>query len=42
MAMLAAAGVRYEEWLRFIVPLVGLLVALGAVALIVAVAVGLR
>ena len=23
MAMLAAAGVRYEEWLRFVLPLVG-------------------
>src|ERR1700694_444773 len=27
MAMLAAAGVRYEEWLTFVVPLVGLLLA---------------
>ena len=33
MAMLAAAGVRYEDWLRFAVPLFGLLLALAAVAI---------
>jgi uncharacterized ion transporter superfamily protein YfcC len=42
MAMLAASGVRYEEWLRFVLPVVGALVALAAVAIGVAVAVGLK
>jgi uncharacterized ion transporter superfamily protein YfcC len=42
MAMLAAAGVRYEDWLRFMVPLAGLLLALAALAIVVGVAVGLR
>ncbi|MEP6687347.1 MAG: Na+/H+ antiporter NhaC family protein, partial [Gemmatimonadales bacterium] len=42
MAMLTASGVRYEEWLRFVVPLVGVLVALAAVTIGVAVAVGWR
>jgi uncharacterized ion transporter superfamily protein YfcC len=42
MAMLAAAGVRYEEWLKFVAPLYGLLMALAALGLVVAVAAGLR
>jgi uncharacterized ion transporter superfamily protein YfcC len=42
MAMLAAAGVRYEDWLRFILPLYGLLLTLALLGLAVAVAVGLR
>ncbi len=42
MAMLAAAGVRYEDWLRFVLPLVGLLVALAVLAIVAGVAVGLR
>jgi uncharacterized ion transporter superfamily protein YfcC len=42
MAMIAASGVRYEEWLRFVVPIVGALVALAALAIGVAVATGLR
>lgn len=42
MAMLAASGVRYEEWLRFVLPVIGALVALAAVAIGMAVAVGLR
>jgi uncharacterized ion transporter superfamily protein YfcC len=42
MAMLAAAGVRYEEWLGFVLPLYGLLMALAAVALVVAVALRLQ
>jgi uncharacterized ion transporter superfamily protein YfcC len=42
MAMLAASGVRYEEWLRFVVPVVGVLAALAALAIGVAVASGLR
>jgi uncharacterized ion transporter superfamily protein YfcC len=41
MAMLAAAGVRYEEWLRFVLPLYGLLLLLALVALSAAVAIGL-
>ena len=40
MAMLAAAACRYEEWLRFAVPVLGALVALAAVAIAVGVAVG--
>jgi len=42
MAMIAASGVRYEEWLRFVVPIVGALVVLAALAIGVAVATGLR
>ncbi|MGH7512156.1 MAG: YfcC family protein [Gemmatimonadales bacterium] len=42
MAMLAASGVRYEEWLRFVVPVLGALVALAALAIGLAVAIGLR
>jgi len=42
MAMLAAAGVRYEDWLRFVLPLWGLLATLGAAALALAVATGLH
>jgi uncharacterized ion transporter superfamily protein YfcC len=42
MAMLAAAGVRYEEWLKFVAPLYALLMALAVFGLVVAVAAGLR
>jgi uncharacterized ion transporter superfamily protein YfcC len=42
MAMIAASGVRYEEWLRFVLPIVGALVALAAVALGAGVLTGLR
>ena len=42
MAMLAASGVRYEDWLRFVVPVLGALVALAVVAIGAAVATGLR
>ena len=42
MAMLAASGVRYEEWLRFVLPVIGALVALAAAAIGTAVVVGLR
>jgi uncharacterized ion transporter superfamily protein YfcC len=41
MAMLAAAGVRYEEWLKLAVPLLGLLALLAVLGITVAVAVGL-
>jgi uncharacterized ion transporter superfamily protein YfcC len=40
MAMLAAAGVPYETWLRFVLPILGLLLALAAVAIGAGVAVG--
>lgn len=42
MAILAAAGVRYDEWLKFATPLYLLLVALGGVSVAVAIAVGLQ
>jgi uncharacterized ion transporter superfamily protein YfcC len=41
MAVLAAANVPYEKWIRFALPLFGALLGLGAVAVITAVAVGL-
>ena len=41
MAMLAAAGVRYEDWLRFVIPLYAGLMVLAALALALGVAVGL-
>ncbi len=42
MAMLAAAGVRYEDWIRFAAPLLAMLMALAALAITVGVATGLR
>jgi len=42
MAMIAASGVPYEEWLRFVVPVIGALVAVAAAAIGLAVAIGLR
>jgi uncharacterized ion transporter superfamily protein YfcC len=42
MAMLAAAGVRYEDWLKFVVPLSVVLVTLAGLALVLATAIGLR
>jgi uncharacterized ion transporter superfamily protein YfcC len=41
MAILAAAGVPIEKWLRFALPLFGLLLLLGAVAVCAAIALGL-
>jgi uncharacterized ion transporter superfamily protein YfcC len=41
MAVLAAAGVRYDRWLAFAVPLYLGLMALGAVAIAIAIAIGL-
>ena len=41
LAMLAAAGVRYEEWIKFAMPLYLALVALGAVSIAIAIAIGL-
>jgi uncharacterized ion transporter superfamily protein YfcC len=42
MAILAAAGVPFDKWWRFTVPLWALLFGLGAVAVVAGVAVGLR
>jgi uncharacterized ion transporter superfamily protein YfcC len=42
MAMLAAAGVRYEQWLKFVVPMYALLMGLAILAVGLAVTVGLR
>jgi uncharacterized ion transporter superfamily protein YfcC len=42
MAVLAAARVGYDEWLRFAAPWWALLTALGAVAVVVALAIGLQ
>jgi uncharacterized ion transporter superfamily protein YfcC len=42
MAMLAASGVPYEDWLRFVIPVIGALAALAALAIGIAVATGLR
>ncbi|MYE17672.1 MAG: YfcC family protein [Gemmatimonadetes bacterium] len=42
MAILASAGVRYEDWIRHVIPLYLGLVALGLVAIAVALGVGLQ
>ncbi len=42
MAMLAAAGVSYDQWLRFALRLYGVLVVVAVVAIGVAVAIGLQ
>jgi uncharacterized ion transporter superfamily protein YfcC len=42
VAVLIAAGVRFDRWLKFAVPLLALLFALGAVAVVVAIAIGLK
>jgi uncharacterized ion transporter superfamily protein YfcC len=42
MAILALAGVRYEQWLRFSAPLCAALFVLGVAAIGIAVAVGLQ
>ncbi|HEU4559980.1 MAG TPA: hypothetical protein VFS20_19175 [Longimicrobium sp.] len=42
MAILAAAGIPYEKWMKAILPLFGILFVLGFVAVAVAVAIGLR
>jgi uncharacterized ion transporter superfamily protein YfcC len=41
MAVLAASGVRYEKWLAFVLPLYLGLMALGATAIAVAIAMGI-
>jgi uncharacterized ion transporter superfamily protein YfcC len=42
LAMLGAAGVRYEHWFRFAAPLVAGLAVLAAAAIVLAIAIGLR
>ncbi len=42
MAVLAAAGVPYDKWVRFALPLFAGLLALGAVAVTAAIVIGLR
>ncbi|MEO5761502.1 MAG: YfcC family protein [Vicinamibacteria bacterium] len=42
MAVLAAASVPVEKWLRFALPLFGVLLGLGAIAVITAMAIGLQ
>lgn len=42
MAILAAAGVPFNKWLRFVLPLWGALLGLGVVAIVVGIALGLR
>jgi uncharacterized ion transporter superfamily protein YfcC len=41
MAVLAAAGVRYDQWLRFAFPILALLAALGVLAIVIGIAIGL-
>jgi uncharacterized ion transporter superfamily protein YfcC len=41
MAVLATAKVRYEEWIRWVLPFYGILLLLGVVAIGVGIAVGL-
>ena len=41
MAVLIVAGVRFERWLKFALPLLALLFTLAAVAVVVAIAIGL-
>jgi len=41
LAMLAAAGVRFEDWIKFAAPLYLALMALGAVSIAIAIAIGL-
>ena len=42
MAILASAGVRYEQWMKFTPPLYGGLVTLGCVSIAIAIAIGLQ
>jgi uncharacterized ion transporter superfamily protein YfcC len=41
MAMLAACGVRFDQWLKFVWPLYALLVLLGIASIVGGIAVGL-
>jgi uncharacterized ion transporter superfamily protein YfcC len=40
MAVTAAAGVKYGEWLEFAIPLFAALLGLSAVAIVVAIVIG--
>jgi len=42
MAILAAAGVPFNKWLRFVLPLWGALLGLGVVAIVAGIALELR
>jgi len=42
VAVLVAAEVPFDRWLRFVVPILALLFALGAIAVVVAIAIGLQ
>ena len=42
MAILAAAGVRYERWVKFAVPMYLLVAAVGMVSVVVAIGIGLQ
>jgi len=42
MAVLAAAGVPFDKWLRFALPLWGALLGLGVVAIVGGIALRLR
>jgi uncharacterized ion transporter superfamily protein YfcC len=42
MAIVAAAGVPFNNWLKFAAPLIGLLMALGALAIVAGIALGVR
>jgi uncharacterized ion transporter superfamily protein YfcC len=42
MAMLAACGVRFEQWLKFVWPLYGILILLGIASVGGGIAVGLK
>jgi uncharacterized ion transporter superfamily protein YfcC len=42
MAILAAAGVPFNKWLRFVLPLWGALLGLGVVAIVAGIALGLK
>ena len=42
MAVLAAAGVPFESWIRFAVPLWGLLFGLAGLAIAIGIATGLQ
>ena len=40
MAMIAAAGVKFEDWLRFVLPAYAAMMLLGAAAISLAIAIG--
>src|SRR5687768_5887459 len=42
MAVLASSGVRYDQWLKFVLPMWLLLTGIGAAAILIALAIGLR